>query len=117
MNMTDEHHGLPPKHSLKRWLTTTNHKDIGILYLVTSLFLLVFGGVLALLVRLQLWVPRAPGEGVLSAMAYNQAVSLHGMIMVFWVISPLGMAFANYVVPLQIGADDLAFPRLNALSY
>jgi cytochrome c oxidase subunit I+III len=117
MSTKDEHHGLPPKRSFKRWLVTTNHKDIGTLYLVTSLFLLVFGGVLALLMRLQLWVPRAPGEGLLSPMAYNQAVSLHGMIMVFWVISPFGMAFANYVVPLQIGAEDLAFPRLNALSY
>ena len=115
--MTDGESGLPPKRSLKRWLTTTNHKDVGTLYLITSLFLLVFGGVLALLVRLQLWVPRVPGEGPLSAMAYNQAVSLHGMVMVFWVISPLGIAFANYVVPLQIGAEDLAFPRLNALSY
>ena len=108
---------LPPMASVKRWLVTTNHKDVGILYLVTSLFFLVFGGVLALLMRVQLWSPRAPGEGILGPLAYNQAVSVHGMIMIFWFLSPFAFGFANYVVPLQIGAKDLAFPRLNALSY
>ena len=105
---------LPPATSVKRWLLTTNHKDVGILYLVTSLFFFVLAGVLALLIRLQLW---SPGEGLLSAVAYNQTVSAHGLLMVFWFISPLAFGFANYVVPLQIGAKDLAFPRLNALSY
>jgi len=112
----DDSH-LPPRWTLKRWLVTTNHKDVGILYIATAMFFLVFGGVLALLIRAQLWAPRAPGEGILSAMAYNQSVSLHGLIMVFWFISPFATGFANYIVPLQIGADDLAFPRLNALSY
>ena len=116
----DSHDGgdhLPPRWSIKRWLVTTNHKDVGILYIATAMFFLIFGGVLALLIRAQMWVPRAPGEGILSAMAYNQAVSLHGLIMVFWFISPFATGFANYIVPLQIGAEDLAFPRLNALSY
>jgi len=54
---------------------------------------------------------------VLSGLAYNEAVTAHGMVMVFWFLSPFAFGFANYVVPLQIGADDLAFPRLNALSY
>ena len=104
---------LPPSYSPKRWLVTTNHKDIGILYLLTSLFFLIFGGVLALLIRLQL----LPGGQFMSGMAYNQTVTGHGLIMVFWFLSPFAFGFANYVVPLQIGADDLAFPRLNALSY
>ena len=104
---------LPPSYSVKRWLVTTNHKDVGILYLLTSLFFLIFGGVLALLIRLQL----LPGGQVMSGMAYNQTVTGHGLIMVFWFLSPFAFGFANYVVPLQIGADDLAFPRLNALSY
>jgi cytochrome c oxidase subunit I+III len=107
-------HGLPPLTSIRRWIVTTNHKDVGILYVVTSLFFLVFGGVLALLMRLQLWTP---GADVLAPIAYNQAVSLHGLIMVFWFLSPFAFGFANYVVPLQIGAKDLAFPRLNALSF
>ena len=107
-------HGLPPYESVKRWLVTTNHKDVGILYTVTALFFLVFGGVLALLMRVQLFTP---GAGLLSPMGYNQTVSTHGLIMVFWFLSPFAFGFANYVVPLQIGAKDLAFPRLNALSY
>jgi len=114
----DDHgHGLPDMSSIKRWLVTTNHKDVGILYTVTAMFFLLFGGMLALLMRLQLWAPRAAGAGPLSAAAYNQAVSLHGLLMVFWFLSPFAFGFANYVVPLQIGAKDLAFPRLNAMSY
>ncbi|WP_433632442.1 cbb3-type cytochrome c oxidase subunit I [Halomicrococcus sp. NG-SE-24] len=112
--MSEDTHGLPPTSSVRRWLVTTNHKDVGILYVVTSLFFLAFGGVLALLVRLQLW---SPGAGLLSSMSYNQTVSAHGLIMIFWFLSPFAFGFANYVVPLQIGAKDLAFPRLNALSY
>ncbi|PSQ32259.1 cytochrome C oxidase subunit I [Halobacteriales archaeon QS_9_67_15] len=107
-------HDFPPMSSVKRWFITTNHKDIGILYTITALFFLVLGGVLALLMRVQLW---GPGESILSAGAYNQAVSAHGLLMVFWFISPFAFGFANYIIPLQIGADDLAFPRLNAMSY
>jgi cytochrome c oxidase subunit I+III len=106
--------GLPPKTTIRRWLQTTNHKDIGILYLITALFFLVFGGLLALLFRIELLSPAAD---FLGESGYNQAVSLHGLLMVFWFISPFAFGFANYVLPLQIGADDLAFPRLNALSY
>ena len=106
--------GLPPASSVKRWLITTNHKDVGILYLITSLFFLLFGGVLALLIRLQLL---QPGAQVMTGGAYYEAVTAHGLIMVFWFLSPFAFGFANYLVPLQIGADDLAFPRLNALSY
>jgi len=99
---------------LKRWLFTTNHKDVGLLYFFTSLYFGAVGGVLALLMRDQLSVPN---NALLSAVYYNQAVTMHGLIMVFWFLSPLGIAFANYFVPLQIGAKDLAFPRLNAMSY
>ncbi|QLG49361.1 cbb3-type cytochrome c oxidase subunit I [Natrinema halophilum] len=106
---------LPPRTTVKRWLVTTNHKDVGILYLGTALFMLVAGGVLALLFRAHLW--EAGGTGLLENTEYNQAVSIHGLLMVFWFISPFGFGLANYVVPLQIGAKDLAFPRLNALSY
>jgi cytochrome c oxidase subunit I+III len=113
--MSESHdHGLPPKASVRRWFLTTNHKDIGVLYLITALFFLVFGGLLALLFRLELLTP---GADLLGPMGYNQAVSTHGLLMVFWFISPFAFGFANYLVPLQIGADDLAFPRLNALSY
>ncbi len=109
-----DHGELPPKSSIKRWLVTTNHKDVGILYILTSLFFLIFGGMLALLIRLQLWTP---GSAPLSSFSFNQAVTGHGLLMVFFFITPLATGFANYVFPLQIGAKDLAFPRLNALSY
>ncbi|AGB37796.1 cbb3-type cytochrome c oxidase subunit I [Natronococcus occultus] len=106
---------LPPKTSVKRWLVTTNHKDVGILYIVTALFFLVVGGVMALLFRAHLW--ESGGTGLLTDSQFNQAVSTHGLLMVFWFLSPIASGFANYFVPLQIGAKDLAFPRLNALSY
>ncbi|APX96327.1 cbb3-type cytochrome c oxidase subunit I [Natronorubrum daqingense] len=106
---------LPPMTSVKRWLVTTNHKDVGILYMVTALFFLLFGGILALIFRAHLW--EAGGTGLLSGNEFNQAVSAHGLLMVFWFLSPIASGFANYFVPLQIGAKDLAFPRLNALSY
>ena len=108
---------LPPKRSPKRWLVTTNHKDIGVLYLLTALIFLVFAGSLALTFRLNLWAPGPAGPGLLDANMFNQFVTAHGLLMVFWFLSPFAFGFANYVVPLQIGADDLAFPRLNALSY
>ena len=99
---------------LRRWVTTTNHKDIGLLYLFTSLYFGMAGGALALLMRVQLSVPN---NNFLTAIYYDQAVTMHGLIMIFWFLSPLAVAFFNYLVPLQIGAKDLAFPRLNALSY
>ncbi len=100
--------------SIKEWLTTTNHKRIGILYLVTSIYFLIVAGTLAELVRVQLAVPN---NTLLSSFQYGQSVTLHGLIMILWFLSPLAIALANYFVPLQIGAKDLAFPRMNALSY
>jgi len=105
---------LPPKSSVKRWLVTTNHKDVGILYMITALFFLVFGGILAFMIRMQLW---QSGPFILTDLGYNQIVTAHGLLMVFWFLSPFAFGLANYLVPLQIGADDLAFPRLNAMSY
>ncbi len=101
-------------YSIKRWLFTTNHKDVGILYLVTALYFFIVAGTLALLFRVQLSIPE---NNFMDAAKFNQAVTNHGLLMVFWFISPLGFAFANYFVPIQLGAKDMAFPRLNALSY
>ncbi len=97
-----------------RWLFTTNHKDIGLLYFFTSLYFGVIGAILALMMRVQLSVPN---NSFLSAVYYNQAVTMHGLIMIFWFLSPIAIGLANYFLPLQIGASDLAFPRLNATSY
>jgi cytochrome c oxidase subunit 1 len=96
------------------WLATTDHKRIGILYLFTSLTFFVIGGLEAAVIRAQLAMPN--GE-LLSAEAYNQLFTMHGTTMVFLVIMPLSAAFFNFLIPLQIGARDVAFPRLNAFSY
>jgi len=99
---------------IARWLYTTNHKDIGILYFVGSMYFGLIGAALALLMRVQLAFPM---NTVLSASSFNQAVTLHGLIMILWFLSPLSLAFANYFMPLQIGAEDLALPRVNAFGY
>jgi cytochrome c oxidase subunit I len=96
------------------WLTTVDHKRIGILYIVTSLVFMVFGGLLALLIRTQLATPEA---GVVERDTYNQLFTMHGTAMIFLVVVPVWAGFANFLVPLMIGARDMAFPRLNALSY
>ncbi len=99
---------------LRRWLFTTYHKDVGILYFVTAFVFGAIGAVLAEGIRIQL---ASPNSNFLQPNAYNQFVTMHGLLMILWFLSPLGIAFANYFIPLQIGADDLAYPRLNAMSY
>src|ERR671933_1645110 len=96
------------------WLTTVDHKRIGALYLMTSLFWFLVGGLEAVLIRVQL---QQPNGQVLSAEQYNQLFTMHGTTMIFLVIMPLSAAFFNFLIPLQIGARDVAFPRLNAFSY
>jgi cytochrome c oxidase subunit 1 len=96
------------------WITTVDHKRIGILYWVTAFFFFLVGGIEALLIRVQL---SRPENTLLSADAYNQLFTMHGLTMIFFALMPLGAAFFNYLLPLQIGARDVAFPRLNAFSY
>ena len=96
------------------WVTTVDHKRIGLLYGVTALAFFVIGGSEALLIRLQL---AGPNLEILSAAAYNQLFTMHGLTMVFLVIMPIAAAFTNYFLPIMLGARDVAFPRLNAMSY
>ena len=98
----------------RSWVSTVDHKKIGIMYGASSLFFLVIGGVEALVIRSQL---AAPGQKLVSADLYNQVFTMHGITMIFLVVMPMGAAFMNYLIPLQIGARDVAFPRLNALSF
>jgi len=100
--------------ALWSWLATTDHKRIGILYLYTSLFFFIWGGVEALIIRAQLY---QPNMDLVSAEMYNQLFTMHGTTMIFLAIMPLSAAFFNFLIPLQIGARDVAFPRLNAFSY
>lgn len=94
------------------WLTTVDHKKIGILYAVGALFFLLLGGVEALIIRAQLMFPE---QEVISARTYNQLFTMHGTTMIFLAVMPLSAAFFNYIMPLQIGARDVAFPRMNSL--
>ncbi len=96
------------------WFTTVDHKRIGILYIVTAFVFFLVGGTEALLMRIQLGVP---DNTFLEPATYNQILTMHGTTMVFLFVVPMMTGFANYIVPLQIGARDMAFPRLNALSY
>ena len=102
------------KTGLWGWMTTVDHKKIGIMYGATAIFFFLVGGLEALAIRLQLATPN--GE-VLSAEMYNQFFTMHGLTMIFLVVMPLGVALMNYFIPLMIGARDVAFPRLNAFSY
>ncbi len=98
----------------RSWVSTVDHKKIGIMYGTAAMVFLMIGGAEALLIRAQLWAPR---QHLLSAEAYNQVYTMHGTTMIFLVVMPIGAAFANYLMPLQIGARDVAFPRINAFSF
>src|SRR3954471_11633157 len=99
---------------LTSWFTTTDHKKIGILYMFTVIVFFFLGGVEALLMRIQLG---APENTFVSPETYNQLFTVHGTTMIFLVVVPVWAGFANYLLPLMIGARDVAFPRLNAWSY
>ena len=106
---------------LMSWLTSLDHKRIGILYFITVLFFFLVGGIAALLLRAELFAANVTAEGVATAGqifkngdTYNQALTYHGAIMVFMVIVPgIPSIFGNFFLPLQIGAKDVAFPKLN----
>src|SRR6266436_599723 len=99
---------------LHSWLTTVDHKKIGIMYVLMAVVFLIIAGFQALLMRLQLF---QPANDMLAPDTFNQLFTMHGTTMVFFVGMPILIGIANYMVPLQIGARDMAFPRLNALGF
>jgi cytochrome c oxidase subunit 1 len=103
-----------PARGLLAFFTTTDHKRIGIAYSVTAFAFFLVGGALAEVIRVDLWSPQSK---VVGEETYNQLFTMHGSIMLFLFLGPMAFGLANYFVPLQIGAKDMAFPRLNALSY
>jgi cytochrome c oxidase subunit 1 len=107
-----EHHGRAP--GLKGWLTTTNHKDIGTLYLWFSFIMFLVGGAMSLVIRAELFTP---GLQYVSPEFYNQMLTLHALIMVFGAIMPAFVGFANWMIPMMIGASDMAFARMNNWSF
>jgi cytochrome c oxidase subunit 1 len=106
------HAGLP--RTIIGWLSTTDHKALGIAYILASMTFLLIGGALAGIMRAEL---AEPGMQIVSPETYNSIFTIHGSLMVYLFAVPFGFGIANYVMPLQIGAPDLAFPRLNAFSY
>src|SRR5919198_3465764 len=96
------------------WVTTTDHKRIGIMYLVLTFGFFILGGTEALLIRLQL---SQANNTFLEPQTYNQLITMHGTTMIFLFVVPVMAGFGNYFVPLMIGARDMAFPKLNALSF
>src|ERR1700680_3113706 len=99
---------------LHQWLATVDHKRLGILYIVSALLFLAVGGVEALIIRIQLMHSH---NNFVSPEVFNQMFTMHGTTMIFFVAMPILFGFANYLVPLMIGARDMAFPRLNAFSF
>jgi cytochrome c oxidase subunit I len=108
------HRPAPARARLVDWVVTVDHKQIGLLYLVTSLLFFLAGGVLAMFIRAEL---AEPGLQVMGEVTYNQAFTMHGTLMIFLLSVPVFTGLGNYLVPLQIGAADVAFPRLNALGF
>ncbi|HEX4984698.1 MAG TPA: cytochrome c oxidase subunit I [Burkholderiales bacterium] len=109
----DDHHDHHPS-GLMRWVKTTNHKDIGTMYLWFSFIMFLTGGTMALVIRAELF---HPGIQIVHPEVFNQMTTLHGLIMVFGAIMPAFVGFANWLIPMQIGAPDMAFPRMNNWSF
>ena len=110
----DEHHDHGPPPGLLRWVFTTNHKDIGTLYLLFALLMFFVGGALAMGIRLELF---EPGLQWVNPDFFNQLTTMHALIMIFGAIMPAFVGFANWQVPLMVGAPDMALPRLNNWSF
>src|SRR5437879_13139844 len=100
--------------TLHEWVTTVDHKKLGLMYIGYALLFLVIGGIEATIMRIQLAVPHAR---FVSPQVFNRMFTMHGTTMIFFVAMPILFGFANYLVPLMIGARDMAFPRLNAFSF
>ena len=105
----------PKGNILVSWITTTDHKKIGYMYLITSFLYFLLGGVMALVIRAQLFEPGL--QIVATKEQYNQLFTMHGTIMLLMFATPLFAGFVNFLMPIQIGAPDVAFPRLNAYAY
>ena len=109
----DDHaHG--PDKGIMRWIKTTNHKDLGTLYLFFSFTMFFIGGLMSLVIRAELF---QPGLQFVDPELFNQFTTMHGLIMVFGAIMPAFVGFANWMIPMQIGAPDMAFGRLNNWSF
>jgi cytochrome c oxidase subunit 1 len=110
----DDHHHHGPASGIKRWLYTTNHKDIGTLYLWFAFIMFLIGGAMAMIIRAELF---QPGLQIVDPNFFNQMTTVHGLIMVFGAVMPAFTGLANWLVPMMIGAPDMALPRMNNWSF
>ena len=108
----DHHHG--PAKGFSRWLLTTNHKDIGTMYLIFSFTMFLLGGTMAMVIRAELF---QPGLQIVEPEFFNQMTTMHGLIMVFGAVMPAFVGLANWMIPLMVGAPDMALPRMNNWSF
>ncbi len=109
-----EHHDGPPSSFFKRWFLSTNHKDIGSLYLLWALLMFFVGGTMAMIIRAELF---QPGLQVVDPHFFNQMTTMHALVMIFGAVMPAFTGLANWMIPLQVGAPDMALPRLNNFSF
>ncbi|HET7586737.1 MAG TPA: cytochrome c oxidase subunit I [Gammaproteobacteria bacterium] len=109
-----EEHGHGPAPGLMRWITTTNHKDIGTLYLIFSGTMFLIGGLFAMVIRAELY---DPGIQIVDPYFFNEMTTMHGLVMIFGVIMPSFVGLANWMIPIMVGAPDMALPRLNNFSF
>ena len=110
----DEHHDHGPEHGLMRWVRTTNHKDIGTLYLLFSLLMFLIGGSMAMVIRAELF---QPGLQFVDPQFFNSMTTVHALVMVFGAVMPAFVGLANWLIPMMIGAPDMALPRMNNWSF
>ena len=110
----DDHHDHGPEPGLLRWVFTTNHKDIGTLYLLFSLVMFFVGGAMAMVIRAELF---QPGLQVVDPHVFNQMTTVHALVMIFGAVMPAFVGFANWLVPMMVGAPDMALPRMNNWSF
>ena len=112
--MVDEHHHDGPETGIKRWLFTTNHKDIGTLYLWFAMIMFFLGGAMAMIIRAELF---QPGMQVVDPQFFNSMTTMHALLMIFGVVMPAFTGLANWLIPMMVGGTDMALPRLNNWSF
>ena len=110
----DDHHDHGPGQGLMRWVTTTNHKDIGTLYLLFALVMFFIGGAMAMVIRAELF---QPGMQVVDPQFFNSMTTVHALVMIFGAVMPAFTGLANWLIPMMIGAPDMALPRMNNFSF
>ena len=110
----EDHHDHGPAKGLMRWVTTTNHKDIGTLYLLFAMVMFFVGGAMAMVIRAELF---QPGLQVVDPQFFNSMTTVHALVMIFGAVMPAFTGLANWLIPMMIGAPDMALPRMNNFSF